>query len=111
MLSICRGLCRDTLYTMEFEGVRGMKEIRIHNAISKFQTKYELRLQRSSKRPLSLLERLVGDQNSSTWSRTGKQGLRVLHGYQQVVEDVASKCHNVAATRAACMYCCTLQQS
>ena len=33
---------------MQFEGVsnRGVKEIRIYNAISKFQTKYDLRLQR-----------------------------------------------------------------
>ena len=104
MLSICGGLCGDTLCTMEFEGVsdRGVKEIRIHNAISKFQIKYNLCLQRGSKRPLSLLERLIGDWSLSTWSRISRQGLRVSHGHQHVVEDVrvALKCINVAATRA-----------
>ena len=96
---------------MEFEVVsnRGVKEIRIHNAISKFQKKYDLHLQRGSKRPLSLLERLVRDWSPSTWNRMGWQGLRVLHGHQHVVKDVrvALKCYNVAVTRAAHMYCCT----
>ena len=63
MLSIRGGLGRDTLYTIEFEGVsnRGLKDIRIYNSISKFQTKYNLCLQRGSKRSLSLLERLDED--------------------------------------------------
>ena len=93
---------------MEFEGVsnRGVKEIRIHNVIFKFQTKYELRLQRGNKYPLSLLERLIRDWSPSTWSRTGRQGLKVLHGHQHVVEDVCItlKCHNVARLeRYACI--------
>ena len=96
---------------MEFEGVsnKGVKEIRIYNAIPKFQTKYNLCLERGSKRPLSLLERLVEDWSPSTWSRTGKEGLRVSHGHQYVVQDIhiTLKCHNVAATRAARMYCRT----
>ena len=96
---------------MEFEGVsnKGVKDIRIYNTISKFQTKYNLRLQRGSTRPLSLLERLVWDWSSSMWSRTGWQGLKVSHGHQYVVEDVrvVLKCYNVPATRAARMYCCT----
>ena len=65
-----------------------MKEIRIQNAISKFQTKYSLCLQRGSEHSLSLLERLVGDWSPSMWSRMGRQGLKVSHGHQHVVEDV-----------------------
>ena len=67
-LSIRGGLCGDTLCTIEFEGVsnRGLKDIRIYNTISKFQTKYNSCLEKGIKRSLSLLESLVGDESPTT---------------------------------------------
>ena len=41
------------------------------------------------------------------WNRMCLQGLKVLYGHQDLIEDVGitHNCYNVAATRAACMYC------